>query len=419
MKLRPLFSTILLVLALTHSAFAHMGNSECLRKYLNAAIDPGTAYNAFLKEKYPELKLVVEDPDHFIKTMRERFKVQLEKEPSAAYRFDYSEIGMPLVKDIDKNIDKKIIELQGEIGSKLPKDEVQIALQYLNDLKKEAQGILTRGKVNYEELVESSYFYSRAIGHFDTRFYKYTTRNFLKIDRYIDGYKQYSIQNEYDLYRKREFKIFHEESGIKGFTTASKKFEEAFKDQKELKTIWVPTNAELERDIFMRMMFKDIHFVGVTYDPILADGFLRPGGDFWVHDARHEAAKHYEKWKYLGEKQLSPAKAAIFDKAVDRWIVDLNQAITKVKDDDLREALDLLTFNYHHDRGFPIIPSVYLARKKDGVVYGLYTMMKVSGQIPGIKNPIYNIEKADKWLRKFWNNRLADEEKVLRELGQN
>ncbi len=407
-----LFLSLALFCLAASPAYSHFGGVECLAPLLRDP-NPTTALNSFMSAKYPKLAKVVKDPDAFLVEMRGRFNEYKKLHPDSPHGFDYSELGLPLVRDLAANLDKKIEELTGFRGSRIGDAERMVGLQYLKDLKAESDAILKEGAVGYRKLIEFSYFYSRAIGHFDTRFYRPSQRLFLKVDRVIEGYGQLSIEEEYTLYRLRKFEVFQLKSASTGFNLSSKPFETAFLNKSELKQVWVPTNAVLERDIFMRMMFKDIHFVGVTYDPIMADGFLRPGGDFWMHDLRHEAAKYFEKWRYIAEKNLSEEQVSSIDAKVDQWALDLSAAMSKVQDHDLQEAVELIAFSYHHDRGFPLIPSVYLNRRRDGFEHALYMMMKVSGQGVAFEMPIYNLERAHAWLTKFWTNRLPQEKEIL------
>jgi len=81
-----------------------------------------------------------------------------------------------------------------------------------------------------------------------------------------------------------------------------------------------------------------------------------------------------------------------------------------VKDPELREAVLLLSFNFHHDRGFPIAPSEYLGTKGRLWVQGLlYATQKVGGEGTPFPHPLRNFRKADAWLKEFWQPRLAAE----------
>lgn len=400
-----------LLFAFSSAAHGHGGNAHCLAA-LHRSSDAETAFNAFMSKKYPKLAFMLSDPDAFLARMRARFRERLETHPDSPHHFDYSEVGMPLMIELEANLERKIRELGESTSKKIGEDEKRVAIQYLSDLRAEARQVLAKGTVSYRHLIEFCYFYSRAIGHFDTRFYGRIVRAQLEIDRAIEGYRQMSIEQEYNLYKDRRFSVFQRRSVSKGFRATNLAFEEAFADREYLHSIWIPTSQELERDVFMRLMFKDVHLVGVTYEPIMADGFLRPGGDFWMHDVRHEAAKFYEKWRYIREKGLTPQQIEQLDKQTDLWAIELNTAISKVKDHDLQDALDMLAFSFHHDRGYPLIPSVYVGRDWDSIVYMLYFAMRFSDQGVPFKNPLL-LEKADRWLRKFWANRLKQEERIL------
>ncbi len=394
------------------NAHAHGGNIECLAILANSS-NPTLAFNRFMSDKYPKLSIVLKDPDQFFSTMRERFHAYRAIHINDPYMFDYSEIGIPLVADIATNLDRKILELQNNSNSSIKPREIIVATQYLRKLKEESQRILSRGSVGYIELMHFQYFYSRAIGHFDTHGFRAIDRWFLPLDRSLEGYQQLSIDQEYSLYIDQRFSVFQKTTTSEGFNAAASSFANAFSDPVELRQIWVPTNVALERDIFMRMMFKDIHFIGVTYDPILADGFLRPGGDFNMHDVRHESAKFFEKENYINTNHLNEYQIQQMNKEVDRWALELAYENSQIKNHDLKEAVNHLAFNFHHDRGYPLIPSVFLNRDKNLTAYLLYHAMIIGNQGMPFPFPAINLQRASKWLEKFWNERLSDEVKVV------
>jgi hypothetical protein len=386
--------------------------------------------NTEMTEKYPKLTFVNRDPDLFIKEMHSRFETKKKADPKHAYEFDYSELGMPLVKDTASGLDGKITEITKNLAAleqkresrnlitkmisldQFKRAEMRVALEYLRDLREEAEIYLQDGKVSYKDIVEFSYFYSRAIGHFDTRPQGPILRLFMFIDRSINGYQQLSISREYDLYKKRAFKVFQRRSVTKNFRSAEVPFRNLFKAD-HLETIWVPTNEAVSRDIFMRLMSKNINLIGVTVEPILADGVLRPGGDFFNHDIRHESFKYYERGVYIERHGLKEAQIQALSRKSEEWLLQYRAELAKVKDTDLHNAIDHLAFNFHHDAGFPFIPSVYLHRVKDSAARNLYFMEKWSGQGVDFKNPLKNLDRADQWLIEFWKVRLDEETAIL------
>jgi len=76
----------------------------------------------------------------------------------------------------------------------------------------------------------------------------------------------------------------------------------------------------------MRLMPKSIEIVGVTAQPIMADGFLRPGGDFWMHDVRHSSVKLQKRQRYIERHQLGEAQMRALDAKAEEWANELEQA---------------------------------------------------------------------------------------------
>jgi hypothetical protein len=81
----------------------------------------------------------------------------------------------------------------------------------------------------------------------------------------------------------------------------------------------------------------------------------------------------------------------------------------------MRYAIGFIQFNYHHDRGLPLVPSSYLPEKIDDVPRLLYMMLKASGQQTGFDNPKETMQEAYTWLRNFWMERLPEEKSLLGE----
>jgi hypothetical protein len=392
------------------------------------------ALNDRLVKRFPSLAIVLRDPDQFFATMEARFNERKRLHPDDPYGFDYSEVGMPLVRDMKHNLELKITELErilndkkqattlGRLSPKLRKystKELQIALKYLADLSKEAEAYVEQGSVSYEKLIHFSSFYGRAVGHFDQRNSTLFQRNFLKVDHRLGGYKQLPIDEEYAMYRKRDFNIFQKGVSFTEHAGSRKLYEEAVFDQQKLRTVMVPTNAELDYDVLQRLMSREkINLLGVTYEPILAEGFLRPAGPFWHHDVRHEAAKYYEKTVYL-EKHPGisdhPERLTLLNLLMDQWYFDLFNEMNQIQDKNLREAVKLLVFNHNHDLGYPFAPSDFLNWKPDLSIYLLYFSIRASGQksVAQYGRPFESVKRARQWLRDFWEKRAPQEAEFL------
>ncbi len=132
--------------------------------------------NKQLADKYTGvIHTIAADPDAFVADIEKRFAAQKLLTPQTPYKFDYSDVGLPLLRDMDGQLTTKIGQLtkiRAEALAKNPgKDvsELDTALSYLGDLQKETKGYLSKGKVNYDDLFMVSSYFSRAYGHFDSR----------------------------------------------------------------------------------------------------------------------------------------------------------------------------------------------------------------------------------------------------------
>ena len=263
--------------------------------------------------------------------------------------------------------------------------------------------------------MEFSFFYSRLRGQYDTEGYGLMSRFLLAIDQRFNGYKQLSPRHELDLYRTRNFELFKTAKLHKGFKRAEALFRKAFENKDTLETVFIPTNAEVDRDIFYFLMSKNVHLAGLTTQPLLADGVNRPSGDFWNHDLRHESVKFQNRLEYIERNGLTQKQVAAFETQSQVWYAEYEKALSEVKDPQFREAIDLLHFNFIHDRGYTMAPSTYLSINKwsrIGFTYGLSAMMRASGQGVPFKKVFGTTKRADDWLVKFWTERL-DVERAL------
>ena len=213
----------------------------------------------------------------------------------------------------------------------------------------------------------------------------------------------------------KKMKIFQKKSSVTGFNIAQRPYLEALQHPKfqtnsnELSAIIVPINISIDRDILMRMLPTSISIVGITTEMFDADGFTRPTGDFWMHDIRHESARLLEIKKFIESREITNTEWQEFSRLQEGWYLEYQQEIEKIQDPDLKEAVDLLMFNYFHDRGYPLVPSVWESRSDMYIYYGLVFILTISGQGTGFKNVISNSNKASKWLDDFWKKRAPEE----------
>lgn len=406
-------------------AAAKTANPE---KYLD---DVQKAYNENLVKRFPDLDYVLKDPDAFMKTMDERFAAQKKLTPDNPHLFDYSEVGMPMLKFMEKSLIEKIDELtevkrlieSGEATAKMkktyPLDELNTNLNFLQDLMKETGERLKEGKINYKDTVELSSWFSQAVGNFDTRQLPIYQRKLLDIDRAIEAHIEHPIADEYAKYKKREFRLFEQDkvSVSSGYEKAGPGYEAAVLDKEKLGVLLIPSHVEIDCDVLMRLGSRErLSIVGVTKNPILADGFNRPAYDFWLHDVRHETVKFMRKNGYMEKHNIPADKMDAVNKRMDAWSIELQNEVAKIPNPDMKRAAELIVFNFHHDRGYPISPSQYVKNREGKYIeYLLQTILTVSGQGSQVKNPL-NIRKASAWLEEYWKKKMPEEEAFLKSL---
>jgi hypothetical protein len=371
------------------------------------------AANRALVGKYPTLDVVLRDPDRFIADLSARFDAQKKVTPANPYAFDFSDYGLPVMKGISAALEKEISEV--EKGTDHPAERAK-GVAYLQALKADVDGHLSRGEISYRRTQELSYFVSEALGHFDHRRETAMQRAFLVIDRYLDGYTPKSLDRQIDNYHRNAFSVFDtraaKSSGLDEFHDT---FDTAFFSTDKLELISLPTMEALNDDIFFRLSAYNLFPIGVAADPIAADGFVRPGGDFRVHDLRHSSDMFSRRKVYEAEHHMTEPQIRKLQKRIDVWRAELFGAIEKIPDRNLRGAVIFQAFNYHHDRGRPMVPSSFLPEKVDYTPKLLAMMQNVAGQDKGFKGQRY-VQESYKWLRQFWLPKLDEERAILGEV---
>ena len=289
------------------------------------------------------------------------------------------------------------------------------AVSYARELLTEIQE--TR-KTNYPyiEVIEVSYYSTRLLGHFDfanlSAFQKLTNW----VDKAVNGFMQKSIDTEHRYYLTRTSPVYQNHPAGQQFGPSAKPFRDAFEDRTKLSYIVIPTNACLEDDIFQRLMPIEVHFFGMSDIPILADGFNRPGGMFWMHDVRHESVKYYKKFLYAKRHHLTEEQQYVMDQMSEKWFVELEQARNSVTDPELFAAIRLYNFNFHHDQGNPFIPSEFLVKRGKLVITSLFFQELLAGQEFGFKD-FRLLSPAEKWLEAFWLTKTVEENRTLAQFG--
>lgn len=378
------------------------------------------ALNRHLTGQYETLDQVFADPDRFRKDIEARFEAQKSITPEDPYAFDFSDYGVPVLKQIGVAVDKEIKELHGEVGTlrskRFKKKDVrerEVGLQYLSDLKGEISERVRTGDLSYRRLQELGYFASCILGHFDMEDIHMRDRLLLPIDSYLQSEEKVGIEEEYRRYKDNDFTIHQKKAhAVSGFDKVERTFEEAYFNPERLEMINLPTMEPLDQEPFMRLMNKDIFLAGVAADPLSADGFVRQGRLFWLHDVRHNSAIFAKKKQYELERNLTPLQKSQLDRRIDVWNTELFAAMGEIEDPQLASAVDTVVFNIHHDRGLPLVPSTYDNKEMRPVTKALRFMWGVSGQDTKFDQPRRRFKEAYAWVDGFFKER-RDQEKAL------
>lgn len=410
-----------------------MFSKSTVPSHLSISAEERAAYdanNAEMAAKYPGMAVVLKDPDAFLAQTRERFNQQKAVNPEDPYSFDFSEYGIPFLGKLAPALDKEIAEVQSALtkldgdqycfpgwmtGRGMEIEDHKLGVAFLNDLKNEVAGHLDGGKISYRRLQEVSHFASHALGHFDHGKLSLGQKIFLEVDRHIEGHEDVTIKTQYDRYKANDFTVFQAKAGSKGYARVEDRYVAGFENKEQLELINLPCMEELENDIFDRMMNHQIYIGGVTGDPIPADGFVRPGGDFWLHDIRHNSGIFVERKDYIERNNLDDNQVAKLDKRGELWYRELKEELAKLDDKPLKGAAEMVSFNFHHDRGHLMVPSNYLKDGAGPVPRALYAALRLSGQgeVYGVGKDMPNLDVAHAWLQNFWLARLDQELEIL------
>ena len=384
--------------------------------------------NAEMVKKYPALALVFKDPDAFMSDCQGRFAKQKALTPDDPYAFDFSDFGVPMCKDLHTALGNEIEKVQAQqdkiqkgqtswvptciSGENESEEDHKIGLIYLKDLQSEMAGITEKGQISYKRTQELGYFASRALGFFDEGDINLRDRIFLKADRFLQGHEGVTIAEEYSRYRNNEFSVFQKPSPVGGFAVCDKPFTDAYFNKEKLEFLSLPTIHSLGSDVFMRLAPYEIFITGMTPEPAPADGFVRPGADFNLHDQRHNSAIYFERKNYKVKNNLTEAHVKKIAKHSDLWKLELDADRKKLPTKEMRYATGFFMFNFHHDRGYPLLPSSYENTKLDYVPKLLYGMLKVSKQPTGFPEMNKTLKEAHNYLQTWWVSRM-DEEKAI------
>lgn len=372
--------------------------------------------------KYPEMALVVRDPDAFIANVKARFEAQKAITPDDPYQFDFSDYGMPVLADMHDALKRKLEKVEHDakahddgwhlLGGGRKAREFEVGQAFLRDLIDDVGAMRERGRISYRRLQEVSHFATNAMGYFDT--VTPYERMVLPIDDYIEGHVGHTIEELHHQYRRNSgFTIFEGHALMPTVDSHGPPFERDIFDKKELKLINLPTMRPLGPSIFMRFLPYPVYFKGIGENPIPAEGFVREGGRFALHDDRHNSSIYDYRRAYIETNKLSEAQVAKLQKSMDLWHWEMDQAANTVQDKELRAAIALTTFSHHHDSGHPYVPSRYVTGMKNGTLWLTYAMKEMAGQKNGFSRPFTNLPNAEVWLREFWTRRYPSERAII------
>ena len=390
-------------------------------------------------KKNPVLMDLMSDPRAFKKNLEARFEKQKALTPEDPYSFEFGDYGVPVLEDLDVALDEELALLKEKSGASLRgtgqktglmaaagalfsalnpfthsrNKKLETGIEYLNDLKSEVSDHLEQDSISYKRLNELSYFSARALGHFDREDMSFFDRNFLRVDRHLLGHKSDSIDTEYARYKDNDYKLFQKSAGDRGIRLAESGFVEAISNPDKFEVATLPVARSLGPGIFMQLLPHDIFLLGVSKEPEAADGFNRPGADFYLHDARHASSIFTKRKIYEQTHNLSDAQKEKLEVKQSVWKKEMIAAKKKIESKELRYAIGFLSFNHHHDRGIPQLPSSFIAEEHGGVAEWLYFALDKSGQPTGFEKPKETINEAYGWLRDFWLERLPQEEEIL------
>lgn len=361
-------------------------------------------------EQVPSLAVALADPDAFVAQLRSRFAAQKASTPGDPYAFDV----MDLARDILASMKSALVdEVEKVEGLPRERSEHAVGRDYLRELEATVARHLTAGTISYRRLLELGFFVARALALFDVEDGS-PARVFSAIDRYLQGYQELSPAEEQQRFARNDTSVFREHSPVAGIAPSGKTFAETFFDNDALGMVAFPTTARLGPGPFMRLVADDLYLIGVTPEPAAASGLGPPTGTSWLCDLRHAVAIGQRRRAYDAVHALAGPPSAALDQRIEGWKAALDDARRGVTNEELRRAIDFFLFHFHHDRGYPMVPSSYQEPDAfEHVPRLLYVMLKASGLPVGFAGPIETMRQAFTWLQDFWLARLDEEKAIL------
>lgn len=393
-------------------------------------------------QQNPQMAEVLRDPAAFFAKLESRFEAQKALTPEDPYAFEFADYGLPVLEDLSEALGQEDAKLLKSVqldalrktGGKSAllassktspvtrffkpfavkkENERTLGRKFITELKKDIDSHLKSGEISYRRLNELAYFSARALGHFDHQELSAFDKTMLKIDRHFLGYNKNTIEGEYEKYLSNDAKVFAKPAGRRQIEWVSEAYETASNNLEKFEIANLPVARSVGPGAFMQLQPHDVYLMGVSAEPEAADGFNRPGGDFFLHDARHAAMIFTKRKLYEQHHNISPTQAQRLEVMTSVWKQEMVKEKKKLEDKELSYAIGLLSFNTHHDRGFPQLPSSFIEDDRDNVALALHAALKISGQPTGFSQPKKTLNQAYDWLREFWLERLPQEEAIL------
>lgn len=389
--------------------------------------------NKTLSERYPKLAFMFNDPEGFVKNVRERFEAQKKITPDDPRVFNFPEAEATMREihqDLENFRQEVVADLQKEKSSVKNKlshlilerrsqkvETLTKVLKYINKVQVDVEKMFSTNEYPYRDTVYTLYYYSRIRGIFQFKELSPYYQALKYLDMVMHGYRRLNIDQELSLYENKGNPLLQVRSGkiSHEFRTAELPFRDAFERTDRLDYIIFPSVHALGASAFLHVLPYKIHILGATNAPIKADGFNRPGGLFWMHDVRHEADRYMKVESYRKSQNLTDKQDTELKQYMVLWHKEFLDLKNSVQDSAVKESLDHYHFYTHHDVGVPMIPSMFLNHHKDGmtVYYAFLWHKKFAGQTPKYNEWTKNTKQAQEILEKFWSERLEIEKRIL------
>jgi len=403
----------IILIFLSFSSFASC--SKNLNDFLEIAKQTKMSFK--LAQKYPELKYLLRDPQGFTDEVRLRFDLQKMKDPSKPLEFDYSEMGVPLLRDMISMMNKAIGDVEakklGIIERIFQKEKAienkEIRIRFMKELRDLMDEKVALNYVSYKDAIDLSYYHSRIVSYKGETKEPYYNQIASRIFRKgIGANDAFTLKEEYRLFLARKERntiggneFFSRSPMFGGYVEAREHYIGLLDDPDNINVIILPHAGDLEEDVLLWLNVYDVRLIGVTDQNIEADASVMSSAAFWFHDLSHDMLirrKHDDYFSKLTSNQKEMIKSRM-----ETWRIQVDEMISNVKDEQLKRALLFVDWVTHHDVGYPQVPSIYRAPKAPAFAQQIYIGMLMTGQGRDLgKTPWRSIQGAYEHLQKFW-----------------